>query len=111
MQPHPATTEFDRLEGTLIVWIAGEIDQDQCPELDAAVRERLRSDDEALLLDLSGVTFCGSAGLALFVQLQAHADRTATQFALVNPSPIIKAMIAVCGLNGTLRTWSNSEAA
>lgn len=101
---------FDRLEGALIVRLSGEIDHDQCADLDRAIRDQMEPDDDALLVNLADVTFCGSSGLALFVQLQAHADRSATRFALVRPSPIIKAMIAVCGLSD-LRTWDDTEAA
>lgn len=107
----PATTQFDRIDETLIVRISGDIDQDECKELSGAIRGQMRPDDASLLLNLAGVTFCGSATLALFVQLQDHADRSSTEFALVNPSPIIKAMIAVCGLGDSLRTWSDTEAA
>ncbi len=107
----PATTQLERLDGTLIVRICGEIDQDQCTELGCTIRDELRTDDRALLLNLAEVTFCGSAALALFVQLQDHAVRSSTQFALINPSAIIKAMIAVCGLGDSLRTWSDTEAA
>lgn len=106
-----SSIEFERLDGSLIVRVAGEIDRDQSHDLGATIRRQLRPTDTALLLNLACVTFCGSSGLAFLVELQAHADRSGVPFAVINPSSIIKAMIAVCGLHDTVRTWSDERSA
>jgi anti-sigma B factor antagonist len=106
--PHGAATRFDRVDEHLIVRISGEIDQDQTPALVDAIRGEMRPDDVALLLNLAEVTFCGSAGLGIFLQLKSMGERSSMSFAIVDPSPVIKAMLAVCGLNDEIRVWGTT---
>jgi len=57
----------------VIVEIAGELDLGTIPELTAHVEDRLDGSPEALVLDLSEVTFMDSSGVRLLIELHERA--------------------------------------
>ena len=67
------TTRTGR-DGTVTVSVAGEVDTFTAPTLRSAVDAALERRPPALVLDLRGVRFLGSAGLALLVETQKSAD-------------------------------------
>ncbi|MEU5693810.1 anti-sigma factor antagonist [Actinosynnema sp. NPDC020468] len=69
-------------EGVAVVAVAGEIDMVTAPELRAGVLEHLES-STTFVLDLSGVSFLGSAGLAVLVEASQHSRRRDAAFRVV----------------------------
>lgn len=93
--------EFDeQARGTVgVLGVAGEIDMASADEL----RDRLlacleRSD--SLEVDMAGVTFIDSSGLAALVRLRTEAEIAGKDVALVNVSSSTARLLELTGLQG-----------
>lgn len=84
-------------DGALVVHVVGEIDTLTAPVLRAQLDERLAT-AELLVLDLSQVTFLGSAGLAVLVAAKDEAERHAHRLRLVCGSRIVTRALEATGL-------------
>ncbi|WP_298181550.1 STAS domain-containing protein [Saccharomonospora sp.] len=73
--------------GLVVVKVAGEIDILGAPALQQRVDERL-PEACAFVLDLSGATFFGAAGLSVLVHTSVLAERLHVNWALVCPSSV-----------------------
>jgi anti-anti-sigma factor len=84
-------------EGVVVVAVSGEVDMLTAPQLRA---EGLRHLDagSTLVLDLSGVTFLGSAGLAVLVEASQHAKRRGAAFRVVAVERAVTRPLAATGL-------------
>jgi anti-anti-sigma factor len=68
-------TRLSRVDGTLWLALAGELDVFTAPRLRSALREAQPASDETLVLDLRGVTFLDSSGLAVILGAHEAAAR------------------------------------
>jgi anti-anti-sigma factor len=76
-----------RLEGRgTIVALTGELDIASAPELDRQLRELERSRPGHLVLDLSGLDFMDSSGIALLIRAQRAANTAGHELSL-RPGP------------------------
>jgi anti-sigma B factor antagonist len=80
-----------------VVHVVGEIDTLTAPVLRTRLDEHL-AEVELLVLDLSSVTFLGSAGLAVLVAAKDEADRHSHRFRLVPGSRIVVRALEATGL-------------
>ncbi|WP_189058814.1 STAS domain-containing protein [Longimycelium tulufanense] len=98
--------------GVRAVVVDGEIDLLTAPLLRAVMAEQLSHGCERLVLDLDGVQFLGSAGLAVLVAGQSDAERLGCQLCLVyNGRAVARALVA-SGLDGLFLVYpSMAEAA
>lgn len=83
--------------GTRVVHVVGEIDTLTAPVLRGRLDDHL-ADTELLVLDLSEVTFLGSAGLAALVAAKDDADRRGHVLRLVCGSRIVTRALEATGL-------------
>ena len=60
-------------DGTVTVTVVGEVDTFTAPVLRASLDTQLEQQPTALVIDLCGVQFLGSAGLAVLVETQKSA--------------------------------------
>jgi anti-sigma B factor antagonist len=113
--PDPAVLDItDRVvQGTLVVAVVGEIDLDTAPALRAAVTDAIhRSAGEACVVDLTKVTFLGSAGLAALVEAASLAETRRKPLRIVIDSnrPVIRPIV-VTGLDEVLELYHTVEEA
>jgi anti-anti-sigma factor len=80
--------------------VSGEIDMATVPELEAA----LRACDGSVCVDLSGVTFMDSSGLAVLLRARKDAAERGAQFEIANPVPNVRRVFQVMELEGVLST-------
>jgi anti-sigma B factor antagonist len=80
-----------------VVHVVGEIDTLTAPVLRTRLDEHL-AEVELLVLDLTSVTFLGSAGLAVLVAAKDEADRHNHRFRLVTGSRIVVRALEATGL-------------
>ena len=74
---HPA-------DGCVVLTVAGEVDLLTTPVLDAEITKQLTGDPQRLLiLDLNGVVFFGSSGLATLIRTASLAERHGVRLLLV----------------------------
>ncbi|NUT51889.1 MAG: anti-sigma factor antagonist [Saccharothrix sp.] len=88
-QPSPILdVRATRTGDVLVVSVSGELDLDTVPEVRAAITPHLTGGPSALVLDLSGVRFFGSAGLSLLLETRGRVDAfavVATTRAVLRP--------------------------
>ncbi|MGN6693529.1 MAG: STAS domain-containing protein [Aquihabitans sp.] len=89
----------DRTGTHLTISLAGELDCASANHLFEVVGPFIDGDDERVTLDVSRVTFCGSAGLTLFVQLHHLVQDQGGSFTLLAPSPPVMRSIELCRLD------------
>lgn len=88
---HPSTTQS-------VVRLAGEIDMLTAPDFRACLSEHLAAHTQHLVLDFSDVTFLGSSGLAVLLDIKGAAERQGTKVYLVDAPHSIMRILAVTGL-------------
>ncbi|WP_312858501.1 STAS domain-containing protein [Pseudonocardia pini] len=87
--------------GVALLEVRGEIDAVTVEPLADAVRA-LTHADQAVVLDLTRVTYLGSRGLALFIEADAEARRRRGRFVVV-PGPGDRAVSRALALTGVDR--------
>ncbi len=102
VHPAPFTTRVvESRPGLVTVVVAGELDQATCPRLNRTVREVLAARPWLLTIDLTAVTFCGSAGVRALVLRYAEACEAGAR-TVVRPSAPIRRVLEVTGLTAAL---------
>ncbi|WP_367130280.1 STAS domain-containing protein [Saccharothrix sp. HUAS TT1] len=81
---------------------AGPIDSGTVSSLRDRLAARLDSAPSALVLDLTGVTFLGAAGIAALVEAHARAERVGSSFAVVADSHRVLRPLQVTGVDRVL---------
>jgi len=85
-------------DGTVTVSVAGEVDTFTAPTLRSALDSELERQPPELVLDLRGVRFLGSGGLAVLVQTQVSADARGIALRLIATTRPVIRPLEVTGL-------------
>ncbi|MGK5112816.1 STAS domain-containing protein [Geodermatophilus sp. CPCC 205506] len=85
-------------DGAVTVSVAGEVDTFTAPILRSAVDAELERRPALLVLDLRGVRFLGSAGLALLVETQKSAGARGIVLRLIATTRPVTRPLEVTGL-------------
>jgi len=106
------TIEVDEQVTPTVLAVSGELDISTAPDLAAVAEERIAEGDSSLVVDLSELTFCDSAGLATFVRIHRRLRDEGGRFALAAPMPAVSRILEVTGLRDVFGTYSTvAEAA
>lgn len=89
----------DHGPGVRVLHVVGELDTLTSPQLQTRMAGQL-TDVGHLVVDLTGVTFLGSAGLAVLVGAQADAEGRGCRLLLVPGSRIVERALEATGLLG-----------
>ncbi|TVT51520.1 STAS domain-containing protein [Amycolatopsis rhizosphaerae] len=110
-QPGSLGLAIDRPEPEVIVLtVSGELDMLTAPRLAASLEELLAAAPRTLVVDLGGVTFLGSAGLAVLVTAHELAPgREVLRIAAGNRQ--IRRAFTMTGLDNLLALYESREAA
>jgi anti-sigma B factor antagonist len=106
--PHPAPGELRvnrrGVDNVLVVRVAGEIDLRTAPDLQEALGESLEQmKGGRVVVDLSAVTFLGSAGLAALAQAAKQADDHESELRIVvGSNHLVRRPIELMGLDHVL---------
>ena len=98
MTPHldiDVRSEADRR----VVAARGEIDLENSPRLWETIRDELTSSKTPVWIDLSGVDYMDSSGIAVLVQGHKHAARSRREFGLLRPSAKVRNLIELAQLH------------
>mgnify|MGYP001606061326 CR=1 FL=1 len=91
-------TVTEQIHGAvLIVHLAGYLDGHTCAEMDRRATALLAR-HQRLVLELSGLGYIASAGVGIFINLQHRAQKAGGNLQLVNPSPGVREIFAILGL-------------
>jgi anti-sigma B factor antagonist len=107
----PLTVEtVDTGVATMLV-VSGEVDLATAPALRDALAARPGADGESVGLDLSGVTFMDSIGLALVLSLWREVRARGGRLAVVCPEGPARLLFDVTGVDTELELYPTREAA
>ncbi|SDP34921.1 anti-sigma B factor antagonist [Klenkia soli] len=85
-------------DGAVTVTVVGEVDTFTAPVLRASLDTQLELQPEELVIDLCGVQFLGSAGLAVLVETQKSARAREVGLKLVASTRAVTRPLEVTGL-------------
>jgi anti-sigma B factor antagonist len=88
--------------GALVVKLAGEIDMSNAESLGRAIEQLIDPGTERLVIDLSGLDFMDSSGIAMLLRVTSDIDTVHIR----NPSNVIRRIIDSTGLGDVLRVES-----
>ncbi|SSC23727.1 STAS domain-containing protein [Klenkia terrae] len=91
------TTE-DAGDGEVVARVAGTLDSAHGPALHQALLGALRQAPERLVVDLSGVSFFGSAGVTALVWLSQHPEAAGKRVRVVATSRVVTGPLELTGL-------------
>ena len=100
-----SVTQQDGPGGHRVLVVAGEIDRDSRDTLNGAAERATGEADPHLVIDLTGVTFCDSSGLSLFVDLHRRAQARGGWLRLAAPGPVLTDMLRITNLNRMLEVY------
>ena len=86
-------------QGHIIVALHGDLDMATAPDLREDLLSRLSPDTRVLIIDLSGVSFCDAAGLAILVGTLRRATMLGITLRLAAPGPMTAKMLSITGLD------------
>jgi anti-anti-sigma factor len=93
-----ATLQVRQSQDALVLCVSGELDLAGRDEVEPWVVVAV-SVAPRVVLDLAGVTFCSSQGLAMLVACDARARAEHCDLVVVNPSPRISQLLGITGLD------------
>ncbi|XVV08591.1 STAS domain-containing protein [Actinoplanes sp. CA-131856] len=89
-----------RGDNDVVVHVAGDIDMATSPALDGVLSDVLLQRPDLLALDLSEVTFFGSAGVHTLVRCHADADTLGSRVLIERAGPRVTEVLGICGVAG-----------
>ena len=109
----PLRTSMVRTRPTAVILaVEGEIDTLTAPPLEQAVRELLaETGADRLVIDLSGVTFLASSGLAVLIRGAHRAADRALRLRLVTGSRAVRRPLEVTGSDQLFDMYQDVQAA
>lgn len=85
-------------DGVVTVTVVGEVDTFTAPVLRSTLDSQLEQSPQELVIDLSGVQFLGSAGLAVLVETQKSARSREVALRLIATTRAVTRPLEVTGL-------------
>jgi len=110
----PALLCVDKAEpqpGTLVLSPCGEIDVSNADVLREAARAAVATTPRCLLVDLSGLTFCGSTGLVVLIGACRDAEDAGVRFATAGGPSIVRRVLEITQLGPVLHHHETVPAA
>lgn len=107
------TVETEQVNGAVVVRAVGEIDIATASALTGRLREALHlaASGSALVVDLLGVQFIGSAGLAVLVEYEAHCQVHRVPFRIVVCGGPVERVLQVSALHYALDVYPTVDEA
>jgi len=99
------TIETSVQDGQTVITASGELDMASAAALRELALGRIDAGDRCLIFDLSGLTFCDSAGLTVFVQAKNRCDELGAELRLAAPSGIVQRVLEISGLAEALSMY------
>ena len=100
MRDRIAGFDFDERDGVVVARVGGEIDSSNASELRLALSERLPSATNALVLDLSDVTYLDSSGIQLLFELGKRLGARRQMMRLVVPEDApMRRVLELCAVD------------
>lgn len=105
------TVDVDTRGSAVVVTVRGELDLATVPVLRDRLDSMAPGAPSPLVIDLSAVTFIGSAGLALLVDMHNKCSERGTSLAVVAAGTVVPRAIQVTALDQIFAVHATVEAA
>jgi anti-anti-sigma factor len=89
--------------GTLVLRLCGELDLAGRNLMEPAILAAIPTAD-AVVLDLSELTFCGAAGVAMLVAAREKADAEGTLLSVRNVLPVVRHVFEISGIDAVIES-------
>ncbi|SCG48853.1 anti-anti-sigma factor [Micromonospora echinaurantiaca] len=96
------TVRHTERDGGARLWLAGELDLSTVGELVAVLDRLAEAGTHRLLVDLSGLTFCDSTGIAAFVRGDNRAAAAGGRLRLTGATGRVARLLQLTGLGDIL---------
>ncbi len=97
--------------GIVIVAVSGEVDMNTSLEVRSALTPLFAENPKALVVDLSGVGYMDSSGVATLVEGLQWSHRSQIPFRLYGMTPAVKDVFEMARLEGLFDIFDTREAA
>jgi anti-anti-sigma factor len=104
------TQILDR-EGVTIVKLTGDLTGDCRPSLQETVSELISTPRGKVLIDMGGVKYMNSAGLADLVRITAQANTQECRLVLASPSPFVDGVLRTSRLDRFFELFPTTDEA
>lgn len=98
-------------DGTALLKVSGEIDMLTSPILRQGIAEQLGAERARLLVDLDGVDFLGTSGLAALVEARSAAEEQHVELWLVCTNRQVLRPLEIAGLTSLFRIGASTAEA
>jgi anti-anti-sigma factor len=103
-----AEVRFEREDGTVVALLTGEVDMSNATAIRQQIAGSVSPDDEALIVDLSELSFIDSAGLHSLIELATVLDERRQRLLLcLPPNSTIRRAIEIIGLPNAVSVYSD----
>lgn len=103
----PMPYEVKEKNGATVVEVQGELDVAAATELGQHLNSLLKKFPKVLVLDLEGVGYIASSGLAMLVSALKKSREMRVQFAICGLSPFVRRSVEVTALNEVLPIYED----
>jgi stage II sporulation protein AA (anti-sigma F factor antagonist) len=97
--------------GVLVLAPVGEVDVATADLLRNAARDAVAATPRCLVVDLTGLTFCGSTGLVVLMDARRDAEAAGVRFGTADGPPIVRRVLEITQLGPVLRHRETLDAA
>jgi anti-anti-sigma factor len=97
--------------GVLVLSPVGEVDVSSADVLRDAARNAVAASPRCLVVDLAGLTFCGSTGLVVLMDARRAAEEAGVRFGTADGPPIVRRVLEITQLGPVLRHRDTLDAA
>ena len=94
-----------------ILSLEGEIDLHESPHVKEKLQPLIEARQPRILVDLTGVSYIDSSGLALFIEAMQRIAGYGGQFGLFGLRPNVRAIFDIARLDQVFKLYPNRDAA
>jgi len=94
-----------------IVALEGEIDLNQSPLIKEFLRPLIEQKSQRLLVDMTGVSYIDSSGLALFIEAMQRVQAYGGAFGLYGLRPGVRTIFEIARLDQIFKIYPDRESA
>ncbi len=98
-------------DDAVVVTVGGEVDVDTAPKLREWLDEAFAAGKSTVVLDLTGVEFFGSVGLAMLVEYNGRGETDGVELRTVAPARTVAAPIYLTTLDKVLKLYPDTAGA
>jgi anti-sigma B factor antagonist len=94
----PFSASLVHLDGNALIALVGELDMATVPDLSSALKALVEDGPPELVLDLSGLSFIDSSGLAVLMKTQQRLREQGRTLSITSPRPNALRVFEISGL-------------